>query len=458
MPEEKLKSIKKYYQIIYSVALIVFIPLAIIANTVIFTNYFKKNIDQELYNKAISIGQVINVNLLGYFSDPTKIQEQLEKIAKFNPEIKALDIAAPENNTFKAIASLDKSIINQNFDALQNVMAWHQNKPVAFLTTSQNSNTAAPDINFQTTERFWVIVMPLVNEAGEKQALLSMKMSLAAMDELTKRTLTRSYAILAITIFIIILLLASNTKLFEYATLYRKLKEVDQMKDEFISIASHELRTPVTGIKGYVSMILDGNFGAISDKTKESLKMVQSATERLAALVEDLLNVSRIEQGRMQIETKNIEPGEIIKNIVAELKIQADNKQLFLGYKPHAESLPLIAIDPDKFKQVLINIIGNAIKYTAKGGVEVVTRLDDKGNQLQIRVKDTGFGMSAKERERLFEKFYRIQNDKTEKIIGTGLGLWITKQLIELMKGEIVVDSIEDVGTEMTLSFPIIKS
>lgn len=458
--KEKLNFIKKNYQIVYSVVLIVFIPLAVIFNTVVYTQSFKRAIDQELYSKAIAIGDTINAGILEILYQPNNLQNRLEQIAKFNTEITSIDILEKDKNSdnFTVAASLDKSALGKVSADLQNVIAWHQGKPVAYLTTSMAKSSISQEISFtKQTERFWVVIMPLRDLFGGKQLLLSMKISLAAMDQITEEVLIRSYIILAITILIIILLLANNTRLFEYAALYRKLKEVDQMKDEFISMASHELRTPVTGIRGYVSMMLEGTLGAVSDKIRDNLKIVQSASERLAALVEDLLNVSRIEQGRMKFDLKQLEPEKIIKEILAELKIQADEKKLELNYKPHKESLPTLSLDVDRFKEILINLIGNAVKYTERGSVELATEEKEGGKTLEIRIKDTGIGMSAKARERLFEKFYRVQSDKTKSIPGTGLGLWITKQMVEQMRGQIMVDSIENVGTQITLNFPIVK-
>lgn len=447
---------KKNSQIIYSIALIIFIPLAIIANTLFFTKHFKANIDQELYNKAISIGEVINATVLDDINNQEGLQNKINRIAEFNEEIQSLDILIPDGEQFLILASLDETAANQKASNVQATVAWMQNQPVAFLTASNAKNTVSQEINFsEENERFWTVTMPVKNANGEKTALLSMKVSLKVVDKITKTTLVRSYIILTFTILIIILLLANNTKLFEYASLYKKIKEVDQMKDEFISVASHELRTPVTGIKGYVDMILEGTMGEVNNKVKESLELVRGASERLAVLVEDLLNVSRIEQGRLQMDLKDVAPGKIIEDVVRELKIQSDQKCLSLKYSPLAENLPAINIDTDRFKQVLINIIGNAIKYTEKGGVEIFVEEKNKDRALEIRIKDTGIGMSAKDRERLFEKFYRVQNEKTVKITGTGLGLWITKQIVELMRGKIMVDSIEGVGTQITLSFPI---
>jgi len=145
--------------------------------------------------------------------------------------------------------------------------------------------------------------------------------------------------------------------------------------------------------------------------------------------------------------------GPIITDTVKELKIQANEKKLNLEYQAPAKELPSIKIDPERFKQVLINLIGNAIKYTQQGKVEIFVEV--KNNLLEIRVKDTGIGMTSEERKRLFAKFYRVQNEITEKVTGTGLGLWITKRIVELMRGTITIDSIKGSGTQATLNFPV---
>jgi len=456
--KSKINFLKKNYQIIYSIVLIIFIPLAIIANTVIFTRAYKTAIDQEMHNKAIGIINTINASILDILSKPEELQKRVGLISKFNSDIRSLDILEYKNDKFNTVASLDQNMLGKTSNELENVIAWNTNKPIAFLTNSSVKSNLDKNISFKNeTERFWVVIMPLSDKMGDKAGLLSMKVSLADMDLIMGEILVKSYVVLLITVLIIILLLANNTRLFEYVTLYKKIKEVDQMKDEFISVASHELRTPVTCIRGYISMALEGTFGELNDKLKDNLKIVGSSAERLAVLVDDLLNVSRIEQGRLKPDLKPVEIGKVMNEIVNELSVQSGAKQLILNYKPHKESLPLVNLDIDKFKQILINLIGNAIKYTVKGSVEVITS-EKNDKDLEIKIKDTGIGMSAKARERLFEKFYRVESDKTKGITGTGLGLWITKQLVEMMKGQIMVDSIEEVGTQVTLIFPIIKN
>ncbi|NTW22516.1 HAMP domain-containing histidine kinase [Candidatus Falkowbacteria bacterium] len=455
--KEKLQFIKKNYQIVYSIILIVFIPLAIILNTVVFTRSFQRAIDQDLQGKAISIGDAINVSLIGNFDKIGELQNKIEAVSRFNDEIVSADILTQSGEDFKVVASLNKDVVGRVTKENVNVLAWRENKPVALLTTSGSNNSIDNVVKFdKQPARYWAVIMPMKDATGAKQMLLSMKISVAAMDKLTRDILIRSYVILLITVLIIILLLANNTRLFEYAALYRKIKEIDQMKDEFISVASHELRTPVTGIRGFVSMILAGDLGPISDKAKESLGIVQSSADRLSVLVDDLLNVSRIEQGRMAMSPKPTDVSSVIKETMAELRVQSEQKGLSMVYQPHKEELPLISIDSERFKQILFNLVGNAIKYTPKGQVEVMT--EEKNQRLEIKIKDTGLGMSAKARERLFEKFYRIQTEETSNITGTGLGLWITKQLITMQGGEITIDSIEKVGTQITISFPIIKN
>ncbi|MFA5755414.1 MAG: HAMP domain-containing sensor histidine kinase, partial [Candidatus Paceibacterota bacterium] len=301
---------------------------------------------------------------------------------------------------------------------------------------------------------YWKIVMPLKDINNENKLLLSMNLSADFINTKLTTIITKSYLILILGIILIVLLLLVNSKLFQYSILYNKIKEVDKMKDEFISMASHELRTPVTVIKGYAEMMLEEEGKSLTKEGQEYLSIINTSTERLGDLIEDLLNVSRIEQGRLKIETKESDIQPIIEEVVKEMSIQAKQKNLDLIFEINNNIKDSIKIDEDRFKQVLINIIGNSIKYTNEGSIEI--KALNKNDKLVITIKDTGIGMSAKEREHLFEKFYRVKNKKTEDVVGTGLGLWITKQIVEIMEGSISVDSIEDVGTQITLEFPLI--
>lgn len=456
--KDNIRTLKKYWQILYALLLIVLIPLAIIANTIWITNSFKKNVDVQLQRQALSLAEVFNGALQDDLEDIEKLQLSLTRVAVLNPDIRIADILVPEGENFKVVASLHEQKIGTISDELSNVIAWHQKNAIARLS---NAAVLTRDDPYATREfenlqeRFWSVTVPLVDAGGEKKALLNLNMSLSVVDTLVQRTLIRSYLILSLAVVIVMLLLVANTRLFQYAVLAKKLKEVEQLKDEFISMASHELRTPITSLRGYLSMLADGSLGALTDLASDKVKMMLGSADRLADLVEDLLNVSRIEQGRLTINFDIVHVEPIIEGVMDELQVQADDHNLQFSYEKPDEELPPLLIDANRLKQILVNIIGNSIKYTPKGSVTITSVYMPEDNLVEIKCADTGLGMTQKQRERLFTKFYRIKTKDTEQIKGTGLGLWITKQLIELMHGEILVDSIKDVGTQMAVNFPV---
>ena len=453
-----LGAIKRHWQIVYSVFLIVLVPFLIVLNTLYSVGAYRQNIDITLQRESLVVGRMFNIAAGDRVADDAAMQKLVTSVSSQIGEVYALDVLVPSGDTFQSeqfriAASLDPSAVGQKSTAVQDILSWSQDEAFAFLT--QSPARSAMDQKFapaQLTTRYWAVIMPLKDASGKKVALLFMKLSLATIDDLVQATLFRSYIYLAITVLITVLILASNTRLFQYALLFRKLKEVDQMKDQFISMASHELMTPISAIKGFLSLFLENAFGPFQGVAREKMQTLYTLSERLGELVEDLLNVSRIEQGRIKIEPKPVQPEEVVRQVMDELESNAVNKKLAFTFTPPDEALPKISADADRLKQVLVNLIGNAIKYTPKGSVTVSAYLDE--GQVKIKCTDTGLGMSASARERLFEKFYRIRTDATATIPGTGLGLWITKQLVELQKGKIYVDSIENVGTQMTVSFP----
>lgn len=443
--KSRIKFLQDNKQVFYSIALMIIIPCAVVLNTYLLSQSFKATVDQSLQERAVTIGQAVNTALVDKLNAPDQIQSFVDKWKNNSSDTKTFDIFYRENGDYKLIASSDKAAINTNDQTRKNItlfeFSWVRNYPIAQKVIENNI-------------QYWWVVMPLNNAQGQEQALLSMRLSADFIDSSLSAALMQSFWVLIGTIVVIVLLLFTNSRIFEYSVLYNKIKEIDEMKDEFISMASHELRTPITVIKGYASMILEEAQG-LTDQVKADLSIISVSADRLAALIEDMLNVSRIEQGRLKIDLKITDANAIIDETVKELKIQADEKKLALNYSIEENIKTNVNIDKDKFKQVLINIIGNAIKYTPSGSVEVKALNRDKN--LVILVKDTGIGMTAKEREHLFEKFYRVKNEKTQEIVGTGLGLWITKQIVELMSGTISVDSMENVGTQITISVPLIE-
>ena len=231
------------------------------------------------------------------------------------------------------------------------------------------------------------------------------------------------------------------------------LKRLSELRDEFVFIAAHELRSPVTVIKGYLSMTLEGDAGPISPRVKVFLEKTQSANNRLTQLVADLLEVARSEAGRIVIETTPLTIEEPTRATLGELKLLAGEKSISLDYTA-SENLPNVLGDSDRIKEILVNLVGNAIKYTQKGGkIHVFHEID--GGNLITHIQDNGFGIAKKDQKKIFQKFYRVQTEKTKDTTGTGLGLFIVKQLAEKMNGAVWFVSEKGKGSTFSFSLPL---
>ncbi|MFA5358267.1 MAG: ATP-binding protein [Patescibacteria group bacterium] len=236
-----------------------------------------------------------------------------------------------------------------------------------------------------------------------------------------------------------------------------RLKKLDETKSEFISIASHQLRTPLTVIKGYISMMLEGSFGQLTDQAVESLHKVYESNQRLINLVEDLLNISRIESGRIQYNMADYGLDDLAASVVDELANNAKNKKLYLKLDKPDKPLPKVKMDTDKLRQVLMNMVDNAIKYTTKGGIRV--SVYQEGRNLVLKVIDTGMGIDPVDLPNLFQKFSRGQGMSKVHTEGVGLGLYVAKQMLEAHGGKIWAESKgKDLGSAFCITIPIKKS
>ncbi|MFA6307938.1 MAG: ATP-binding protein [Patescibacteria group bacterium] len=218
-----------------------------------------------------------------------------------------------------------------------------------------------------------------------------------------------------------------------------KLRELDKAKSEFLSIASHQLRTPISAIKGYLSMIIDGDFGKIPKSIDEVIRNIFESSARLARLINIFLNVSRIESGRLKLDKRPIQINDLIKGVIVELINQAKQKGLKLEYKKKKQDPPLIFADADKLREVVLNLIDNAIKYTPEGSIIVTVDSDDK--ELNFRVKDTGIGIKKEEAKSLFRKFVRGSGVAQIHTGGSGLGLFIAQKIIKEHDGMVWAES-----------------
>lgn len=239
----------------------------------------------------------------------------------------------------------------------------------------------------------------------------------------------------------------------EFNEMAKGLKRLEELKNEFVFVAAHELRTPVTAIKGYISMLLEGDAGKLPDEVAQYLSKTNNANERLVQLVNDLLEIARNEAGRLEITVSPQDLVENIKTIADELKPLIDEKNIKFKYEHKEKALKVLA-DGVRLKEVLINLVGNAIKYNKEGGSLEISH-EIKGNSVITHVKDSGFGMSREDLSHLFEKFWRSESKDIRKQGGTGLGLFITKELVVKMGGKIWAKSQKGTGSTFSFSLPI---
>jgi len=220
---------------------------------------------------------------------------------------------------------------------------------------------------------------------------------------------------------------------------YEELKVLDKAKSEFISMASHQLRTPLSAIKGYISMLVEGSYGQVSEKAREKLKNVFQSNERLIKIVNSLLDISKIELGKMELKKVPTQLEDLIQSSFEELKIEVEKKKLKFIFKKPKTPLPKIEIDSLKIRQVILNLIDNAIRYTQKGEIEITAEKTDSA--IQISVRDTGEGLTKEEQRDIFEGFTRGSAGIAYFIEGAGLGLYVAKKFLELHQGKIWVES-----------------
>lgn len=234
-----------------------------------------------------------------------------------------------------------------------------------------------------------------------------------------------------------------------------KLLELDQMKTAFVSQASHDLRTPLTAIKGSLDNLTLGVAGELNEKQKKIMLRATRSVDRLTNLINEILDLNRIESGRITLEKSIISLKAIVEQCLQEHGPAAEKRQLLLLGAPIADSLNLYA-DPSKIERVCGELISNAIKYTPAGGTIQVS-LARNGSAAVFKVQDTGIGMTAEECGKIWERFYRTtESQKFAK--GSGLGLSIAKELIELHEGHITVESVPGAGTTFTVTLPMDQS
>ena len=231
-------------------------------------------------------------------------------------------------------------------------------------------------------------------------------------------------------------------------------KMVERMKTEFVSISAHQLRTPLSAIKWTLRMLLDGDLGEINPEQREFIDRTYNSNERMINLINDLLNVTRIEEGRYLHKPIMYDMGEIMEYVIKPYREEAAKRQVIFGLERTKKKLPKVLLDVEKIRLAVENLIDNAVRYTPPGGKVTVSLNCDK-KEIVVSIKDTGVGIPKDQQERVFTKFFRGANVMKMETEGSGLGLFIARNIIESHGGKIWFESEEGKGTTFHFSIPV---
>jgi PAS domain S-box-containing protein len=233
-------------------------------------------------------------------------------------------------------------------------------------------------------------------------------------------------------------------------------RELDRLKTEFVSQVSHELRTPLTAIKGFTDLLIEGEAGEINEEQQEYLGIVQNNVDRLVTLINDLLDISRIESGRVQLKLESVPLGAIVESVAATMRplVEGKNQSLAVAVDP---ALPPVRADRDRITQVVTNLVSNAYKYTPAGGALRV-EASREGDAARLAVHDNGIGIAPEDVAQLFTRFFRVDSSLTREVGGTGLGLSIVKSIVELHGGTLEVESEPGQGSTFSFTVPLAEA
>jgi signal transduction histidine kinase len=438
--------VRENTQLVYTLFLLVAIPIAFFYTSQQFASIARENQDRLELQRGALLSDVFVAHAKDSLDKPEQLAALMRRVAEQNATIARFDLVVASGTSLYMLASKDADLEGKEFLFLPEMA--HTKELFEFAKGKPDNPLSMSYVSKNIRHIRTVRAIPDTDNLGIK-GFMVVDFSMAESDRAVRENILVAYVTLVAIVIGIMILLARQAKIIDYAMLYQKLKEVDVMKDDFVSMAAHELRSPLTVIRGYADLIKDEI--PQTETTTKHLALIDRSAQQLNSLIGDILDVAKLQEGRMSFNYLAVDPPEAIAPVVESFMKPAKDKGLTLIYE--RSPLPMIVVDPDRFRQVLINLIGNAVKYTPAGEVRVVA--SEASGRVFIRVSDTGMGISAEEQKRLFEKFYRVKNSETQGITGTGLGLWITASIVKTMKGTISVESIKGKGTDFIVGFPV---
>ena len=427
--------VKDHPQVLFALVLVIIFPLLFLYTGQQFLDVGRAN-QETLQQQRLGLMHDVFGTLVSFSDfDALRIQAEFLELAELNPDIKDFKILRTVGSQIIPIVARDASLIGLP-----------EEDTVLYRNASIRTDESIIFEFFEREERIWNGYRAVETPSGELYFIYT-QLSMASVDQLFEQRERAAYFSLVFVYAFVLALAIWHIKLTDYRYLYIAAQKANQTKDLFTNMIAHELRAPLTAIRGYSDMLVQRL--ADPEQKKYAMRVSESA-ERLIAIVNDLLEVARLQSGKLTITKEEFEITQVIRAVAAELGVSAQEKDIMLVFDEQKEFS--VFADQKRLHQALTNLVSNAIKYTPSGKIELT--LEDRPAYVELRVKDTGMGISAEDQKKLFAPFFRVANSSVEKITGSGLGMWITKEFVELMDGKIGVESIKGIGTHIVVSIP----
>jgi len=457
--------IKKNPSILYSLVLIVLLPAALFFNTFRTIQSFQTAIDLNLQTQAITINNVLGPMIARDFSGSGNLNQEMvqrtidllvgnaviegDAVAGNNLNIENIRVIVKEGLDFKVVAAEDHTNVGKT---LNTDPEFNGETMVAI---AWGSSTDIMGWVEQDGDRYWRIIKVFTDsQSGNIYGLLVADIPTRELDAMTASTVVQAAIILVISIFLALALIFQHTRLFAFVSRTSDLEAQCKVKDQFIRMAGHELQSPVTNMRWVLEALQEEVAANGTDIQKQYIERITSSVNGLGKLVTDILEVSHLEQGKMDFDPQKILPADIISQIVNNVKLKVEGKGLKISYQAN-DFHYFINANQARFTQIVTNLVENAIKYTPAGEIKISITAETGRRRCIITVQDTGFGISAEGQKKMFEQFYRVKTAANAGIPGTGLGLWMAREMARKMNGDIMLESIERMGSRFFVYFPL---
>ncbi|MFZ3100204.1 MAG: HAMP domain-containing sensor histidine kinase [Minisyncoccales bacterium] len=440
--------------ILFSLALIVVIPLALY----FYVSFTVRSFEDAAINEIEAHDFTVSDTLLAMVerdfpakdaANPEALQKTIDRIVANNTRLKNIRVIVKDGRDYKTIAAQNRDQVGMSVDVTPSL---NGESLIAYSWVNASEDVSS-EIEI-AGEKLRRVIKVFVGEDGEVYALAAADFSINRTLDMIAGGVYQSYLIMGVIMILSLFLIVQHARLFSYVGLSKDLQQKNTAKDNFIRMATHELRAPVTVLTGYTDLLKEDLAGTVDADQQKYIDRMVLSVKNLSDLMADILEVSHLEQGRTDFEPEIVAPDIVVKEIVDGLAAKAEQKGLKLSFDAKGFSHK-IRVNPVCFKRIVTNLVENSIKYTPAGKVAVTVAAQTAKKRCAITIQDTGFGISAEGQAHLFEQFYRVKTQENAEIPGTGLGLWMSREMARKMGGDIMLESIEKMGSKFFIFFPL---